>query len=373
MTGKQFIFSNERKQVLIRHLSFWVAFFFVCFVTGAYPYKPKDLLSTQFYAISFMWVACFLPASIICTYLFLQFIWPLLSKKINFFKTFFTVGIASLILIIVSCLLNRTALLWYNGPVQNANFHETLQLAYFHSVVFTILLSSLITAVMVIKSWYLQVEENTSLYQQKVYNELNLLKSNIYPAFLFHSLATLRNQLDVSSGEAAKLLLNLSDILSYLLYDSGNVQVPLKKETMIVKNFVDVVNYGRINSIEFEDHISEDGAGHFIPPLLLFSLLQTVLPENNKLPVENPFIQVTVSTDKNDFIQMMILYRFKESRITDEYKQNEIKKIEERFAVFPMLDKKLTVADNEGDIHFSILIKNTGSFNFSNNGTEPQN
>ena len=288
MTGKQFIFSNERKQVLIRHLSFWLAFSFVCFVTGAYPYKPKDLLSTNFYTISFIWVACFLPASILCTYLFLQFIWPLLSKKINFFKTFFAICIVSLILIIISCLLNRMALSWYNGLVQNANFYESLQLTYFHSIVFTLLLGSLITAVMVLKSWYWQVEENTGLYQHKVYNELNLLKSNIYPAFLFHSLATLRNQLDVSSAEAAKLLLNLSDILSYLLYDSGKEQVPLKKEIMIIKNFVEVVNHGRMNTIEFEDHITEDGDCHFIPPLILFSLLQTVLPENNKFPGDNP-------------------------------------------------------------------------------------
>jgi two-component system, LytTR family, sensor kinase len=373
VTGKQFIFSNERKYVLTRHLSFWAAFSIVCFVTGAYPYKPKDLLSTEFYTISLIWVACFLPASMICTYLFVEFIWPLLSKKRNFFTIFFAVCIAALVLISVSCVLNRVALLKYNGTAQNANFQESLQLTYFHSIVFTILLTSLVTAVMVIKSWYLQVEENTSLYQQKVYNELNLLKSQIYPDFLSNSLATLRNQLDVSSTKAAKLLLNLSDILSYLLYDSRNEQVPLKKEIMIIKNFVEVVKHGRMNTIEFADEIAEEADARFIPPLILFSLMQTVLPGANNLSGENPFVQVAVSSEKNDLIQVKIICRFKKSRITDQYKQNEIKKIEERLAIFPLLDKNLTVVNNENQIDYSILIKTTGIYNFSSNGTELNN
>jgi len=265
------------------------------------------------------------------------------------------------------------ALLWYHGTAQNDNFQESLQLTYFHSIVFTILLTSLIAAVIVIKSWYLQVEENTILYQQKVYNELNLLKSQIYPAFLFNSLASLRNQLDVSSTKAAKLLLNLSDILSYLLYDSRNEQVPLKKEIMIIKNFVEVVKHGRMNTIEFADHIPEEADGRFIPPLLLFSLMQTVLPGANNLSGENPFVQVTVSCEKNDLIQVMIICRFNDSHITDQYKQNEIKKIEERLGIFPMLDKKLNVVSNENHIHYSILITTTENYNFSSNGTGLKN
>lgn len=373
MTGKQFIFSDERKYLLTRHFSFWLAFSIVCFVTGAYPYRPKDLLSTHFYTISLIWVACFLPASIVCTYLFLQFIWPLLSKKKNFFKTFFAVCTASLFLIIVSCLLNRMALFAYNGLVEKDNFRESLQLTYYHSIVFTVLLASLITGVMVIKSWYRQVEENTDLYQQKVYNELNLLKSNIYPAFLFNSLSSLRDQLDVSSTKAAKLLLNLSDILSYLLYDSQNEQVPLKKEIMIIKKFIEALKPEWGNSIEFADHISEEADNKFIPPLILFSLLQTVLPETNKPENQNPFVQIAVSPDKNDFIQLMICCRFNESPVTDRFREKEIKKIEERLAVFSMADKRLTILNNESDTRFSILVKTTGSFNFSNNGTELKN
>lgn len=373
MTGKQFIFSNQRKYILIRHLSFWVAFSIVCFVTGAYPYRPKDLLSTEFYTISLIWAACFLPLSLLITYLFLHFVLPFVTQKNNFYKTFLAICIASLLLIIASCMVNKLAFLRYNRRIQKVNFQEALQLTYYHSLVFTVLLASLITAVTVIKNWYLQVEENTALYEQKVYNELNLLKSTIYPAFLFNSLATLRNSLDVSSARAAKLLLNLSDILSYLLYESGNEQVPLEKEIMIIKNFVEVIKHGSMNTIEFADHTSEEVNCRFIPPLLLFSLLQTVLPETNNLTSEKPSVQLAVSSVKNDFIQLMILCRYNESRITEQYKQKEIKKIKERLAAFPMLHNKLTVVNNEEQIHFSVLIKTTGSYNLSGNGTELKN
>ena len=365
MTEKQFIFSDERKYLLIRHLSFWIAFSIACFVTGAYPYRPKDLLTAEFYQISLIWVACFLPVSILFTYLFLQLALPIVSKKRNLFKILLAAFIASLINIIVSSLLNRMAISLYYGTADKDILKESLQLAYFHSIVFTVLLTFLITAVIVIKNWYLQVNENTKLYKQKIYTELNVLKSQVYPAFLFNSLRILRNQLDRSSTEAAKLLLNLSDILSYILYDSARERVLLKKEIINIRNYIEVIKHSRINDIITEVDISENSS-KYIPPLILFSLLETVLSEINSQTREEPRIRIFIY-EKNHFIEFTMSCDYKGSFINESFPEKVINKIRKSIKSFPLSDQKLTIIKNERTIKFSMLVDISDTFNFSKN------
>jgi len=371
VNSKQFIFSSERKYILARHISFWIAFSIVCFITGAYPYRPKELLSSEFYIVSLTWVVCFLPVSILCTYLFLHFVLPVFSKKRNYFKILFVIFIGLVFNILISCLLNRISISW-NSEDNKADILERLQLTYFHSIVFTILLTSLISAVIVIKNWYNQVTENTKLYKQKIYNELSVLKSKIYPTFLFNSLTTLYNQLDRSSSEAAKLLLNLSDILSYILYDSGNELVLLKNEIKIIKNFIEVAKYDRINEIIATENISKHSYDKYIPPLILFSLLEIVLSETNKYTGAEPCIHISIS-EKNYTIEFIVSCRFKESHIPDQYQEKEIKEIQNRLKIFPMLNQKLTIVKNESSISFSVQIETTDTFNLPNNEQELKN
>ena len=364
VTEKQFIFSNERKYRLIRHLSFWIAFSIVCFVTGSYPYRPEDLLTSQFYIISLIWVACFLPVSVLFSYLFLKFVLPIVSKKRNFFKIFLAICIASLINITISCLLNRMAISRYDATADKEILKENLQLTYYHSIVFTFLLASLITIITVIKNWYLQIAENTKLYKQKIYTELNVLKSQVYPAFLFNSLTILRNQLDRSTAEAAKLLLSLSDILSYILYDSGRERVLLKKEIVNIKNYIEVIKHSGVSDITTEEYVSF--SDKYIPPLILFSLLETVLSEINTQTSRSPRIHISIC-EKNNFIEFKISCEFEGSLINESFPEKTINKIRKSIKKFPLSDQKLIIIKNERNIEFSILIEIMDSVNFSKN------
>ena len=372
MTEREFIFSNERKYLLIRHLSFWIAFSVACFFTGAYPNRPKDLLNFEFYIVSLIWVACFLPVSILLTYFFLQFVLPVLSKKGNFFKILLAMAIAFLFNIIVSCLLSKIALMWYYQSNKDDILHNSLQLAYLHSIIFTVLLTCSITVVIVIKKWHLQVSENTQLYRQKIYNELNVLKAQVYPAFLFNSLTILRRQLDRSSTDSAILLLNLSDILSYILYDSGDERVLMKKEIITLKNFIELVNHERKNPIVLESNISEECYDRYIPPLVLFSLLEAVLSVIKDQTEEENYIHISMS-EKNWLIEFTVSCIYEKSRIYEKFTGKEIKQIQDRLKIFPMTDHKLIIFKNETSIDFSIWIEPTATFNFSNNELYLQN
>jgi len=252
----------------------------------------------------------------------------------------------------------------YDATADKEILKENLQLTYYHSIVFTFLLASLITIITVIKNWYLQIAENTKLYKQKIYTELNVLKSQVYPAFLFNSLTILRNQLDRSTAEAAKLLLSLSDILSYILYDSGRERVLLKKEIVNIKNYIEVIKHSGVSDITTEEYVSF--SDKYIPPLILFSLLETVLSEINTQTSRSPRIHISIC-EKNNFIEFKISCEFEGSLINESFPEKTINKIRKSIKKFPLSDQKLIIIKNERNIEFSILIEIMDSVNFSKN------
>ena len=68
-----------------------------------------------------------------------------------------------------------------------------------------------------LKRWWLKQNENMRLEKEKIDVELQLLKAQIHPDFLFSSLDKIHDYALYNSAKASSLLLKLSDILSYML------------------------------------------------------------------------------------------------------------------------------------------------------------
>ena len=80
----------------------------------------------------------------------------------------------------------------------------------------------------------LQQRENERLAKQKLATELQLLKTSIHPRFLFHSLHTVQRYINNSPSQSSALILELSDLLSYVLYEKDENWVELEKELEII-------------------------------------------------------------------------------------------------------------------------------------------
>ncbi len=68
--------------------------------------------------------------------------------------------------------------------------------------------------------------------------ELNFLKSQINPHFLFNSLNTVYFLIDKQNGEARNTLLQMSDLLRYQLYDCNSPVVEIEKEVLYLQDYV---------------------------------------------------------------------------------------------------------------------------------------
>ena len=88
------------------------------------------------------------------------------------------------------------------------------------------------------KLYYLENLENKRLHDLKVNHEIQLLKSQLNSRFLLKALQSIQQHVRNGSSAASGLLLRLSDLLSYILYENDEKPVPLQKEIAMIEGYL---------------------------------------------------------------------------------------------------------------------------------------
>ena len=112
------------------------------------------------------------------------------------------------------------------------------------------------------------------MVEQKLGAELKVLKNQLHPHFLFNTLNNLYSMVLTQHPRASEVVVRLSDIMSYMLYDCERRLIDLEKEIENLKNYIELekIRYGKRLDISFET--GGKIAGKSIPPLLLLPFLE---------------------------------------------------------------------------------------------------
>jgi hypothetical protein len=124
------------------------------------------------------------------------------------------------------------------------------------------------------KYWMLNKEENEKLEREKINAELELLKAQVHPSFLFNALNNIYIYSLSASPLAPELLLKLSDLLSYMLYECDQPTVPLEKEMEMIKDYITLENTRLNNAVEMEVTIHGVTNDKWIAPFLLLPFIE---------------------------------------------------------------------------------------------------
>ncbi len=165
------------------------------------------------------------------------------------------------------------------GKPADANFrpHAIVMLTLLHTLMIDMGLSFLASGIKIAKILYLQQVENTRLAKERSENETRIAKGRIHPAFLLQSLASVYSKVSKMEPDAPQQILQLSDLLSYILYDSNENLVLLKKELEMTRSMIDMEKIKYENQFELLLQTSGDIENKSIRPLTLFSQIQQIL------------------------------------------------------------------------------------------------
>jgi two-component system LytT family sensor kinase len=149
---------------------------------------------------------------------------------------------------------------------------------------------------------YYKHQQTTQLLQQvaqqlekeKLAAELKLLKSQINPHFLFNTLNNLY-VLTLNHSENAPLMVHkLSELMSYMLYDSNQIEVPLEKEIQYIKNYIDLekIRYGE--RLEVTLNIYGNIEQLMIAPLLMLPFVENSFKHGARNQLSEGWIHIDI-------------------------------------------------------------------------------
>lgn len=151
----------------------------------------------------------------------------------------------------------------------------------------------LTTLIKLSKSWYTlqQVEK------EKLSLELNSLKTQINPHFLFNSLNSIYSQALAKSDQTSETVLELSNLLRYMLYEVEEDKVPLAKEVEMLENYIELQKLRLEEGSKVGFTLEGDLEGVVIAPLLLFPLVENAFKHGMKDDSEQAFIDIQLKVD----------------------------------------------------------------------------
>jgi two-component system, LytTR family, sensor kinase len=165
------------------------------------------------------------------------------------------------------------------------------------------------------KEWYFQRRRLREMEMEKLHTELEYLKSQINPHFLFNSLNTIFFQIDKNNATARDTLTKFSDMLRFQLYECNGHEIPLEREIQYLKNYVDLQRLRKDEKyiIEFATH--GDLRDKTVAPLLLMPLIENAFKHVSHFPEGGNKISVQIRV-LADGTEMNVL-NTKETRVTE--------------------------------------------------------
>ncbi len=112
------------------------------------------------------------------------------------------------------------------------------------------------------------------LAKEKAEAELNFLKSQINPHFLFNSLNSVYFLIDKNNKEARQALHKFSDMLRYQLYEMNGEKIPVEKEISYLQDYIALQRLRQNDNSSVSLHVAPDTQGFYIEPLLLVPFVE---------------------------------------------------------------------------------------------------
>lgn len=216
------------------------------------------------------------------------------------------------------------------------------------------------SAFKITQDWLSHERDRKELQSQKLESELNFLKSQINPHFLFNTLNNLYALSLKKSDDAPKTVLMLSEMMRYMLYECNDENVPLEKEINYIKNYLELekIRLGKKSTLEF---IVDGTPGNLrIAPLMFIPFIENSFKHGMNHQLDQGFVKINMKIDE-DSIEMN-LSNNKSDQFTAEIKNKKsggigLINIKRRLKLIYPERHELKIRENEDSYLVDLKIK----------------
>lgn len=304
---------NKSKFILF-HLLFWIGVWFFYVYFFSYNSTNSNYIT---------WFSSFLlPVTMITTYFVIYYLIPkyLLLKKYTLFVLygFYTMVLSTYLIIvtIIGCFVFLSNMKIAQMPLMSRNYVFILILVY--------LVVGIVSFASLLNHNFKTITKNKELQnkiletQLQIKNqELYYLKKQIHPHFLFNTLNTIYGFALKQSKDTPEIILKLSNLLDYILYQVNKPKVSLNEEVLHIKEYIELekIRFQDTLKVSFKsDAISEEIQ---VAPMLLIPFVENAFKHGNLI---DGFLTVEIAIT---FLNGKFNFSIKNTVLNADENQNE--------------------------------------------------
>ena len=287
----QFVLSNRLTFRTGRHVLFWMC----CwgFMGLLYGFLYVEYASSYFgFAISYLEAFIFLPQHMVLSYGIIYLVLPQYIFKNKYWK-----GIGVILLLILgAAILSPLTQKFLIIPIR-----EWLQIRAQSKSVFSSFMGGLrgsmtvagfAVAIKLVKHWYFKKVENEILEKEKLKAELQILKGQLHPHFIFNTLNSIYALSIKKSDQASETILKLSDLMRYMFAECDGPTISLTKEIGILNSYIALAKIRFRDRLDMAINISGNFENKKVAPLLFLPFLENSFKYGTDEVLNNAWISL---------------------------------------------------------------------------------
>lgn len=199
-------------------------------------------------------------------------------------------------------------------------------------------------------------KEAVYLQNEKLETELKFLKSQVNPHFLFNALNNIYSLAVMQAPQTPESVMQLSEILRYMVYDSNEASVPLKSEINYIENFVDLHLLKDSRGMNVELDLDKSVGNLNIAPLLFIPFVENAFKHSKIESIKDGFIKISLKVDNKD-----ITFRSTNSKPKEQFTKDSVGGVglvntKKRLALlYP--DNQHNLVINDTNDQFEVILK----------------
>jgi len=277
----------EKKIPINYHIIFWVGYFSLNVLRWGSYYN-------DFY-YSFKSNLVEFPIHILLSYFHAYYLIPKLVAKKKYVFYLLQLISALTLMYFVKTILTYQFINKDVWPEAVDSAKSSVALHYATVVLGELYVIGITTAIKLTNDWVNFKNRNQRLYKLNLETEIKYLRAQIQPHFFFNTLNNLYALTLEKSDKAPEVVLKLSELMQYILYEGKKDVIPLSKELKYIGSFMELEKLRYGNRVKYSIELSGDIENVNIPPLLLLPFIENCFKHG--VGTDNSDIKIDIGFD----------------------------------------------------------------------------
>jgi LytS/YehU family sensor histidine kinase len=150
------------------------------------------------------------------------------------------------------------------------------------------------TVIKIISDWQRHQRDRKDLETQRMQSEIKFLKSQINPHFLFNTLNSLYALTLKKSDKAPEIVIKLSEMMRYMLYECNERRVPLQKEVNYIENYLAMEKLRQSGQADIQFKVEGQITDQTIAPLIFIPFLENSFKHGLNHHISEGYVHVVM-------------------------------------------------------------------------------